>query len=53
MALFEAQERLTEDFVEAWNVLDLSEVKLLRCLVEHPELLSIVLYTADISVWSE
>ena len=50
---FEGSERLTEDFVETWDVLDLSEVKLLRCLVEHPKLLSIVFYTADVSVWSE
>ena len=53
MALLEARKRLTEDFVEAWNVLDLSEVKFLCCLVEHPELLSIVLDTADVGVWSE
>jgi len=44
---------LTEDLVQSWDELNHSELHFLSGVVEHPQLLVVVLDAADVGVWSE
>ena len=53
VSLAKSKRVLTEYFVKSWDELNPFEVKLLRLAIEHPQLLTVVLYTADIGIRSK